>query len=139
MHVLEERSPEYNPLELCARNGFYKLPMSFMRSIIQHMDWEGGNDLPQCETIVFICRHAIRKCRKADEQHALRRRSIHLDPGSDDMERLCEMEHVIDMFNQAEQQQLHTEITTAKQVREQTQSYMKSYRAYQALMARSAV
>ena len=114
-----------------------QLSLGFCRQVIELMGWDGGRDFPLVETIVYIGQQSIHKCRTRDLQLALQTQAVSYDFGSDDLDRIVELECVMDMFPASEQPLIATEVTNAKTMKEEQLTYVREFRAYQALRSHS--
>ena len=86
-----------------------------MRQFIQYKGYECGNALPLVESLVFLCERCIPKCTNRDVRSALLQRQVMYEFNDEDISQVAQLEHVMDMFNASDQQQLQSEVTSAKE------------------------
>ena len=117
-------------LELAARKGFWTLPLSYLRKLGEHLNWNDALKDPLIPTIVKFSEHAIPKCNDGHKHDALQSRGICYDDGSEDLARVLGLEFICEMFDGNDKQTLQNEITTAKERIDERNSYQSAFKAY---------
>ena len=85
--------------------------------------------------IVFAAERLIPHCATKDLKAALTARGVEYERGAEDVNRIIEYEHVLDMFHTSDQGQLVEEIKSARLADKTAKEYLRDAKQYRAFLA----